>query len=125
MAPYCENIEEETLSNLYYRKVLHTTPQQQLVVMTIAPGQEIPWEIHPSTTQLLRIESGEGVAILQGSPICKLQENTLLVIPPSTRHCIINTSRILPLQLYTVYSPPEHPPDTKQRWPPSADVTRH
>lgn len=54
------NIEKKTIQNKNYRKVLFTTPQMQLVVMSIE--NDIPKEIHKKTTQFIRVESGTGFA---------------------------------------------------------------
>jgi len=37
-----------------------------------------------------------------------------VVIPDGTQHNVINTSDTVPLRLYTLYSPPEHPDGTVQ-----------
>jgi hypothetical protein len=44
MEYYRENIENLTLVNNNYRKVLYTTPNMQLVVMNIRKGDEIHQE---------------------------------------------------------------------------------
>jgi mannose-6-phosphate isomerase-like protein (cupin superfamily) len=106
------NIEKDTIANIYYRKVIHTTKQQQLVLMSLEPGETIPLEKHDETTQFFRIESGTGVAIL-GKKKYKLKPDYVLVVPPNTAHEIIQTGDA-PLKLYTIYSPPEHPKNLKQ-----------
>ena len=112
------NIEELTLKNNSYRKVIFTTITQQLVVMSLLPREEIGSEHHPHTTQFIRIESGQGEAILNGIKY-ELSDNMALTIPPGTEHNIINTSDNLPLKLYTIYSPPEHEPDTLEEFKPN------
>ncbi len=106
------NIERDTLANKHYRKVINTTKQQQLVLMSLEPGEKIPSEVHSDTTQFFRIESGKGVAII-GSKKYKLKPNYALVVPPGTQHEIIQVGGE-PLKLYTIYSPPEHPKNRKQ-----------
>lgn len=49
------NIEKETLKNNNYRKVLYTDSKQQLVVMSLNPGEDIPPESH-NGSQFFRIE---------------------------------------------------------------------
>ncbi len=104
------NIEDTTLNNEYYRKVLYTTKKQQLVVMSLKPGEDIPKEIHKDHDQFIRIESGEGVALIgeAGSTKYKLTDGISIIIPAGTYHQIINTSKTDKLKLYTIYSPPEH-----------------
>ena len=109
--PFRGNIEKITNDNNYYRRVLHTTPQQQLVVMSVEPMQDIPMEKHTDVSQLIRIESGNGSAKI-GNTTKRLENNTLIVIPPNTYHQIRNTSKTKSLKLYSVYSPPQHLPGT-------------
>ena len=109
---YYKNIETDTLKNKYYRKVVATTQQQQLVLMSLEPGETIPSEIHSSTTQFFRIESGTGTALVANKRY-KLKPNIALIVPPGTKHEIKQTGKD-PLKLYTIYSPPEHPKNRKQ-----------
>lgn len=108
---YIGNIEEETLSNDYFRKVLFTGPQSQLVVMALKPGEEIGMEKHDGTDQFIRIEAGEAKIILDGEERA-VRDDFAIVIPAGTYHNVINSSSDKPLKLYTVYAPPEHAPET-------------
>ena len=54
------NIEKATLENNDYRRVIYTPGFQQLVLMSIPVGEDIPLEIHSNVDQFFRIESGEG-----------------------------------------------------------------
>ena len=108
------NIENLTLKNLYYRKVIHTNPHQQLVLMSISPQQEIGMERHKTTSQFIRVEKGHGIAIVDGTRYL-LKDGDAVVIPPDMYHNIINTSKTESLKLYTIYSPPEHPPFTVEK----------
>lgn len=100
------NIERKTLHNNYYRKVLYTTRQMQLVLMSIPSGEEIGMEKHVSTTQFIRIEAGKGIAYV-GDEKYRLRDGDSLMIPARVYHNIVNTGN-KPLKLYTIYSPPEH-----------------
>ena len=111
MAGYYVDIEKRTRENDYFREVLFTGPLSQLVVMSLQPGEEIGLEIHPETDQFIRVEEGEGKAILHGTEY-KLKDGSAIIIPAGTEHNIINTSSQKALKLYTLYSPPEHPRDT-------------
>lgn len=106
------NIEKKSIANKYYRKVLCTTPQMQLVLMSIPPTDDIPLETHVSTTQFIRVESGTCLVLVSGKRH-RLSSGDSIVIPPSTQHYVKNTGKT-PLKLYTIYSPPEHKPDTIQ-----------
>ena len=103
------NIEDETDKNVFYRRVIHTSKYSQLVLMNIPPFQEIGNEVHPNTDQFIRIESGTGYAVLNGNNI-SIYDGVSLSIDAGTYHNIVNTSNE-PLKLYTIYSPPHHPPD--------------
>ena len=46
MKGYLVNIEEETLKNNDYRRVLYTAKNSQLVLMSIDSGVEIGEEVH-------------------------------------------------------------------------------
>lgn len=103
---WCQNIQTTTLNNSNYRKVEHTTPNFQLVTMSLKPGEEIGMERHPSTTQFIRVEKGEGLATVKGFDY-RLENDTGLIIPPNSLHNIKNTGTS-DLKLYTIYTPPEH-----------------
>lgn len=118
---FSTNIESNTLRNNNYRKVLNTNKYQQLVLMSLDPGEFIPLEKHPHTTQFVRIEAGSGVAELGKSMLIKkkLSDGISITIPPNTWHKITNTSRTQSLKLYAIYSPPEHTPGTVHKRQPS------
>ena len=115
---FVANIENITLDNAYYRKVLYTTPSQQLVVMNIRAGDTTGEEIHPNTTQFIRIESGFGLAILNDEEFM-LKDGVCIVVAAGTRHNIISHTG---LKLYTIYSPPEHDTNTKEYYHVNTDV---
>ncbi len=105
MNGYVSNIEKETLENDNFRKVLYTTHNVQLVVMSLKPGEEIGLEIH-GQDQFIRIESAEGKSILNGEEHA-IADGTAVVIPAGVEHNIINTSEEH-MKLYTLYTPPHH-----------------
>ena len=106
MKGYVANIEALTLQNTDFRRVLYTARHSQLVLMSIAPGEDIGEEVH-ELDQFLRIEAGTGTAVLDGVEHA-VADGTAVVVPAGTRHNFINTSAEHALKLYTVYSPPEH-----------------
>jgi mannose-6-phosphate isomerase-like protein (cupin superfamily) len=107
------NLEKKTLSNTNYRKVLSTTKQQQLVVMCIPVNGGIHQETHPSTTQFINVLKGCGLITIGGKKY-KVSDGDAVVIPPGAVHKVQNTGKTA-LQLYTIYSPPEHPIGTVQK----------
>lgn len=106
MSGYVINIEEKTLQNENFREVLFTGPHSQLVVMSLQPNEDIGLEIH-DVDQFLRIEEGEGKAILNGEEYM-IADGSAIVVPAGTEHNIINTSSDKKLKLYTIYSPAHH-----------------
>ena len=105
MEYYRENIENLTLVNNNYRKVLYTTPNMQLVVMNIRKGDEIHQETHKNTTQFIRVESGKGGN--KGFKTLRLYDGICVIVPPNTKHYLKNSGED-DLKLYSIYSPPEH-----------------
>ena len=89
-----------------FRRVLHTGPESQLVIMTIPPGGEVGEEVHAHTEQTLYIERGSGEGLLDRETF-SLVEGDVMVVTPGTRHNIQNTGDV-PLRILTVYAPPHH-----------------
>ena len=107
MSGYIINIEEKTLQNEYFREVLYTAQHNQLVVMSLLPNEEIGMEVHEIVDQFLRIEQGEGKAILNGEEH-ELKDGSAIIVPAGADHNLINTSSEKKLKLYTIYSPAHH-----------------
>lgn len=122
--PYVGNIELETRENENFRKVLFTAPHSQLVVMSLKPGEDIGMEVHDDIDQFIRVEVGEGKAILDGVEY-SLVDGSAVVIPAGTKHNIENTSSSVSLKLYTIYSPSEHADGTIHRTKEEALADEH
>lgn len=108
MTGYVGNIEDLTIENSTFRTVLFTSKNQQLVVMSLLPNEDIGEEVHAAVDQFLRIESGSGKVVMNGEET-ELEAGSAIIVPAGTKHNIINTSATMPMKLYTVYSPPNHP----------------
>jgi mannose-6-phosphate isomerase-like protein (cupin superfamily) len=106
MAGYVKNIEEETLANENFRKVLFTAPHSQLVVMSLLSGEDIGKEVH-EVDQFIKIEEGNGKVVLNGEETA-IGKDFAIMIPAGTEHNVLNGPEGK-MKLYTVYSPPEHP----------------
>jgi mannose-6-phosphate isomerase-like protein (cupin superfamily) len=100
-------LEKETLKNTDFRRVLYTGKHSQLVLMSLAPGEEIGMEVHPHLDQFFRFEKGEGELFIDGN-VYKVKDGSGAIVPAGAEHNVVNTSRKERLQLYTIYSPPEH-----------------
>jgi mannose-6-phosphate isomerase-like protein (cupin superfamily) len=114
------HLEQLTLKNNNYRKVIQTGKYSQLVIMSILPGQEIGLETHDTTDQFFRIEHGTAKVVL-GKKNYILKAGDSIIIPAGTKHNLINTSKKAKLKLYTVYSPAVHKPGTIQKTKPKHD----
>lgn len=126
MAGFVGNIEELTLANENFRKVIYTGQHAQLVVMCLNPNEDIGVETHPTTDQFFRIEKGEGKIVMSGEEQL-IKNGSSVVVPAGTEHNIINTSSENSLKLYTVYSPPHHKDGIihKTKQEASSDQTDH
>ena len=101
------NIEELTLKNGNFRKVLYTAKFSQLVLMSLKPKEEIGEEVHEDTDQFFRVETGEGKVIIDGNEY-EVEDGSAVVVPAGAKHNVINTSSTEDLKLYTIYSPAHH-----------------
>lgn len=107
MKGFSTNIEEETLENGNFRKVLYTGKNTQLVLMSIVPSGEIGLETHTENDQFFRFEAGSGKVIIDGNEY-EVGDGSAVIVPAGAEHNVINTSDSHDLKLYTLYSPPHH-----------------
>jgi len=106
MKGFVDDIEKLTEENDYFRKVLYTGHNLQLVLMAIQPGEEIGAEVHDDRDQFFRIEDGEGEVWIDG--VChKVKGDDGIIVPQGANHNVKATGS-KPLKLYTIYGPPEH-----------------
>lgn len=104
---FVANIEKETLDNENFRKVLYTSKNGQVVVMSLLPNEEIGMEVHEISDQFFRVENGEGKVIIDGEETI-ISDGFAIVVPAGSQHNVINTSAEKQLKLYTIYMPPHH-----------------
>ena len=108
---YTDNIEDRTLENSNFRKVLYTGKFMQLVVMSLKPGEDIGEEVHETVDQFFRVEKGEAKVVMNGEETL-LTDDMVAIVPAGTLHNVINTSMDMDLKLYTIYAPANHPENT-------------
>ena len=113
--PLVIDIEKDTIENEDYRRVIHTSPFSQLVLMSLEPGQNIGMEVHADGDQFIKIEAGEGMVYLDGE-MKNVSDGFSISIPAGTHHDIANLSETEPLKLYAIYSPAEHAHGLVQRF---------
>lgn len=105
MNGYVANIEELSLKNENFRAVLYTDKKCQLVVMSLRGKEEIGEEVH-DVDQFIRVEAGDGTAILNGTDH-ELHDGSVVIVPAGTKHNVVNTGEGA-MKLYTLYMPPHH-----------------
>ena len=107
MKGFHTNIEQDTLDNDNFRKVLYTGKHSQLVLMSLEPGEEIGVETHDENDQFLRFEGGEGKCFIDGNEY-KVSDGFAIIVPAGAEHNVVNVSGSEQLKIYTIYSPPHH-----------------
>lgn len=112
MKGFIDDIEKRTEDNRAFRSVLYTGKHMQLVLMSLQPGEDIGEEIHDEVDQFFRVEKGKGEVFIDGRTT-QVESDTAIIVPAGARHNIRNTGE-KPLQLYTLYAPPEHEDGTVQ-----------
>jgi mannose-6-phosphate isomerase-like protein (cupin superfamily) len=112
MKPFIDDIEDRTEENQDFRHVLFTGKQLQLVLMTLAPGEELGEEVHENTDQFFRFEQGKGEVVIDGKTTA-IEEDMAVLVPGGAKHNLRNTGH-KPLKFYTLYAPPQHADGTIQ-----------
>ncbi|MCL4389868.1 MAG: cupin domain-containing protein [Patescibacteria group bacterium] len=107
MKGFKTNIDTDTRANTNFRKVLYSAKHSQLVLMSLAPNEEIGMEVHPGNDQFLRFEAGQGKCVIDGHEYV-VGDGDAVVVPAGAQHNVINTSASVELKLYTLYSPAHH-----------------
>ena len=110
------NISDLTVENTIYRNVIATYAHHQIVLMSVS--RCIPLEIHPETDQFFRVEKGH-IRVITFSPngeeyYIDVFDDETVSIPAGTYHQVINMNPDGPTKLYTIYSPPHHPPGLQE-----------
>lgn len=114
--PFVINIEEATRQNNNFRTALWTGQHLQITLMNINVGESIGLESHPNLDQFIRIEQGVGL-VQMGDNKNNLNferiayNNYAIVIPAGKWHNLTNIGNI-PIKLYSIYAPPNHPKGT-------------
>jgi mannose-6-phosphate isomerase-like protein (cupin superfamily) len=107
MKGFYAKIEQDTLENDNFRKVLYTGKNSQLVLMSLKPGEDIGLEVHSENDQFFRFEQGIGQVIIDGNQYA-VEDGDAIVVPAGAEHNVVNLSTSEDLKLYTIYSPAHH-----------------
>lgn len=124
-APLVTNIEANTVENTNYRTTLWTGVNLQITLMSIDPGHDIGLEVHDTHDQFLRIEQGQAT-VSMGPTADQLQtwqasSSDAVVVPSGTWHNLESTGDV-PLRVYSIYAPPQHPHGTVHVTKEEADI---
>lgn len=117
---YQAALADQALHNQDFRRVVFTGMRMQLVLMSLPPGEDIGEETHARVEQALFCVAGSGVAIINGVE-SRFAAGDAVFVTMGTHHNFRNTGQE-PLQLYTIYSPPNHIDGRVQRT--KADAVR-
>lgn len=125
--PFIGNIDCLTKENSDFRTALWTGTHLQVTLMHIPVGGEIGLEMHSDVDQFIRIEEGCALVMMGRCKThlnCRRRINSdyAAIIPAGTWHNIINTGNI-PLKLYSIYAPPQHPSGTVHKTKDSAETS--
>ena len=124
--PYVVNIEELTVANDTFRTAVWTGSNMQMTVMAIQPGDDIGAEVHDDHDQFLRIEQGAARVVMGDSADdlsfdVPAEADFAILVPAGKWHNVINTGDV-PLKLYSIYAPSEHPRGTIHETKAEADA---
>lgn len=114
-APLVADIETPTVENTNYRTTMWTGKNLQITLMSIEPGRDVGLEVHDTHDQFLRVEQGTA-KVEMGPTQDNLQsweasDGYAVVVPSGTWHNLTCTSDV-PLKVYSIYAPPQHPHGT-------------
>jgi mannose-6-phosphate isomerase-like protein (cupin superfamily) len=117
--PFIVNIEKITEKNDNFRRALWTGKHLQVTLMSIGVGEDIGLELHQMVDQFIRVEEGSGLVKMGDtkdnldleSPIYK---GGAFIVPAGKWHNLINVGKV-PIKLYSIYAPPNHPYGTVQK----------
>jgi mannose-6-phosphate isomerase-like protein (cupin superfamily) len=106
MKGFVGDIEDLTVENAAFRRVLYTGKHLQLVLMALRPTEKIGAETHLGHDQFFRVQKGKGEVWIDGERT-KIKRDDAILVPAGASHNIVNTGS-KSLKLYTLYAPPQH-----------------
>jgi mannose-6-phosphate isomerase-like protein (cupin superfamily) len=118
--PFLANLRNAALKNTDFRRVVYTGDKVQFTLMHLPPDGEIGAETHENVEQVFFCASGGGKTIFDGEER-SFGDGDVLVIPPGTKHNIVNVG-MAPLKFFTSYTPPNHLPNIVHHTKADADA---
>lgn len=117
---HINDILNQSKDNEFFRHVLATGKNTQVVIMSIPPGGEIGEEVHPDNDQVLYLVEGAGQVVLDGQA-SDYNAGDLVLVPAGTKHNFITKGEAA-MKIITTYSPPHHPDGTIHKTKAEADA---
>ena len=90
-----------------YRKVQEKKGDVQIAEMYLLPGEGVPLEKHPKTSQVIKVEEGEATVVIDDAWRI-LTKGKRVTVEPRQRHGVYNVTDDVPLKMSFYYDPPEH-----------------
>jgi len=123
MLGHIQDIEQKAKDNTYFRQVLETGKNTQIVIMSIPPNSDIGMETHPENDQVLYLVQGEGKVILNGQEE-SFKKGDVVLVRAGTEHNFV-TVGAEPMKIITTYSPPHHPDGTVHKTKEEAEAAHY
>jgi mannose-6-phosphate isomerase-like protein (cupin superfamily) len=122
------NVVSATIENTNYRTTVWTGNHLQMTVMSIDPGHDIGLEVHLDNDQFIRVE--QGIAKVSIGPdkeqmqIIQANASDAVFVPAGMWHNLETVGEI-PLKVYSIYAPPQHPHGTVHVTQQQAEAAEH
>lgn len=106
MAIFNKDMAKLAGGNTHFQKEAYLDKNIQIVMMSLAPGEDIGEETHRADQTTFFVE-GKGRADVDGEGTA-VSPGHMIIIPQGAKHNIRNTGSE-PMKLFSVYAPPAEP----------------
>ena len=106
MAIFNKDMTKLASGNSNFQQEVYRDKNVQIVLMSLAPGEDIGEETHRADQTTFFVE-GHGRAVVDGHGTT-VSPGHMIVIPQGALHNIVNNGKE-PLKLFSVYAPPAEP----------------
>ena len=110
---YFDDIRKAARKNDCFRRVVCTGTASQVVLMSLAPGEDVGEETHGGSDQIFVFVGGDAEAIV-GARTRDVGKNDIIFVPAGVRHNIRNVATTA-LKMYAVHAPAVHAEGTIHR----------